>query len=255
MGKKMKFFDLEGKTMIVTGGSSGIGKAISCAAAASGAAVAVADINVTAAGELVRELEEAGLKAGVFKVDVSDSFSVGQLMNQVLDRYGSLDVVVNNAGILGDAEITAIDDEKWRRLMAVDLDGVFYCCREAVRIMKERHSGRIVNIASAGGKLGFPFAGVHYCAAKGAVMALTRQLAMQTGKYGIQVNAVAPGTTQTEMVKQRTPETLGYINSHIPLGRMGRPEETAAAVVFLASDAAGFITGETLDVNGGLYMA
>lgn len=251
----MSFFDLSGKVMVVTGGAAGIGKAISCVAAAAGATLVIADRNIAAAEELAAELNKSGFKADAVNADVADSSCVEKVLKEVAAKHGKLDVIVNNAGILGDAEITAIDDATWRRLMSVDLDGVFYCCREAVKIMREQKSGKIINIASAGGKLGFPFAGVHYCGAKGAVMAITRQLALQVGKYGIQVNSVAPGTTQTEMVKHRTPETLKYINSHIPVGRMGRPEETAAAVVFLASDASGFITGETVDVNGGLYMA
>jgi 3-oxoacyl-[acyl-carrier protein] reductase len=251
----MDFFNISGKVMVVTGGAAGIGKAISCAAVAAGAVLIIADRDISAARELALELDASGYKAAAIETDVSDSLSVRRMVNQVVESHGRLDVIVNNAGILGDAEITDIDDAAWRKFMSVDLDGVFYCCREAVRVMKPQKSGKIISTASAGGKLGFPFAGVHYCAAKGAVMALTRQLALQVGKYGIQVNAVAPGTTQTEMVKHRSPETLKYINSHIPVGRMGKPEETAAAVVFLASDAAGFITGETIDVNGGLYMA
>jgi 3-oxoacyl-[acyl-carrier protein] reductase len=251
----MGFFELSGKVMVVTGGAAGIGKAISCFSAAAGATLVIADCNIVTAGELAAEINKSGYKADAIYVDVSDSSSVENLIKDVVATYGKLDVIVNNAGILGDAEIIDIDDTTWRQLISVDLDGVFYCCREAVKIMKKQKSGKIINIASAGGKLGFPFAGVHYCGAKGAVMSITRQLSLQVGKYGIQVNSVAPGTTQTEMVKHRTSETLKYINSHIPLGRMGRPEETAATVVFLASDAASFITGETVDVNGGLYMA
>ena len=247
-------FDLTDKVIVVTGGGAGIGKAISCAVASLGAAAVIADKNIAAADTLVRELSGLNLKAKAVETDVSKSGDVEKMLNIVVKEFGRLDVIVNNAGILGDAEILDISDEVWRRFMSVDLDGVFYCCREAVRIMKTQGYGRIISIASAGGKLGFPFAGVHYCAAKGAVMALTRQLAMQVCKYGIRVNAVSPGTTQTELVKHRSQETLNYIYSRIPAGRLGRPEETAAAVVFLASDAAGFITGETIDVNGGLFM-
>jgi len=248
-------FDLSSKVIIVTGGGAGIGKAISCSVAALGATTVIADINMDVAGAVVEELTALGLRATAIETDVSRSASVENLVNKVIKDFGKLDVMINNAGILGDAEIVDITDEDWKRFNSVNLDGVFYCCREAVRAMKTRGSGRIISIASVGGKLAFPFAGVYYCAAKGAVMALTRQLAIQVAKYGIQVNAVAPGTTQTEMVKHRSPEKMDYIYSRIPMGRLAKPEEIAAPVVFLASDAAGFITGETFDPNGGLYMA
>jgi len=248
-------FDLTSKIVIVTGGAAGIGKAISCAVAALGATAVIADKNEDAASALAGELTSMALKAKAVQTDVTEAGSVEKLIKNVVRDFGRLDVIVNNAGILGDADILDISDEEWRRFMSVDLDGVFYCCREAVRVMKKQGYGRIISIASAGGKLAFPFSGVHYCAAKGAVMALTRQLALQVSKYGILVNAVAPGTTQTEMIKHRSPEKVDYMNSRIPVGRLGRPEETAAAVVFLASDEASFITGETIDVNGGLYMA
>jgi len=248
-------YALTGKSVIVTGGAAGIGKAIVCAVAARGAAAVIADRDLAAARALEGELRAHELKAFAVGADVSNSAGVAALMEETVRLCGRIDVVVNNAGILGDAEILDITDEAWRRMMSVDLDGVFYCCRESVRQMKRQGGGKIINIASAGGKLGFPYAGVHYCAAKGAVMALTRQLALQLGPEKIYVNCVAPGTTQTEMVRHRSEETIQYIRSHIPLGRMGSPMDTAAAVVLLAGDSAGFITGETIDVNGGLYMA
>ena len=248
-------FDLSSKVIVITGGGSGIGKAISCAAAALGAVAVIADINADAAKTLAEELTALNLRATAIETDVSRSGSVENLVNRTVKDFGRLDVIVNNAGILGDAEIVDIRDEDWKRFNSVNYDGVFYCCREAVRVMKKQGCGKIINIASVGGKLAFPYAGVHYCAAKGAVMALTRQLALQVAQYGIQVNAVAPGTTQTEMVKHRSPEKLSYICDRIPMGRLANPEEIAAPVIFLASDAAGFITGETFDANGGLYMS
>lgn len=247
-------FDLTSKIIVVTGGGGGIGKAVSCAVASLGATAVIADINLGAAALLAKELTDLKLSAVAVENDVSKSAAVRSMLEQVVKDFGRLDVIVNNAGILGDADILDITDDEWRRFMSIDLDGVFYCSREAVRIMKKQGYGKIIGMASVGGKIGFPFAGVHYCAAKGAIMAFTRQLALQVGKYGIQVNAVAPGTTMTELVKHRGEERLKYIASRFPVGRMGMPEETAAAVAFLASDAAGFITGETIDVNGGLYM-
>lgn len=247
-------FDLIDKIAVVTGGSGGIGQDIVLALAANGAKVILADIADDTGYSLSKKMRSKGLEVTYVYVDVTDSASVEKLMNKAVELYGSLDIVVTSAGLLGDSEITEISDENWQKLMRVNLEGVFYCCREAVKIMEKQGSGKIINIASAGGKLGFPFAGVHYCSSKGGVMALTRQLALQIGNKGITVNAVAPGTTKTEMIKNRSNEKVNYIISHIPVGRMGLPRDSAAAVVFLASSSSDFITGETIDVNGGLYM-
>jgi NAD(P)-dependent dehydrogenase (short-subunit alcohol dehydrogenase family) len=247
-------FDLKGDIAIVTGGSKGIGKAIVCALASAGATVIIADIDESSGQQICDELSANGLQAEMAKTDITDSKSVEALMDYTVKKYGKIDILVNNAGILGDASITEISDEDWDRLMAVNLTGAFYCCRAAVRHMLGKRKGKIINIASTGGKQGFPLAGVHYCASKGAIMALTRQLALQVSPQGIHVNAVAPGTTETEMIKNRSEEKKKFIISRIPMGRMGRPEDTAAAVVFLASKAGDYITGETIDVNGGLYM-
>lgn len=247
-------FNLKEKTAVVTGGCGGIGKDIVLALAAVSANVVLADISEEMGEKLSKDMQNEGLTVKFIKTDVTDSRSVRNLMESTVESFGSLDIVVNSAGLLGDSEIINISDENWQRIMKVNLDGVFYCSREAVRIMEKQGSGKIINIASAGGKLGFPFAGVHYCASKGGVMALTRQLALQVGHKGITVNAVAPGTTETGMIKNRSEEMVDYIIKHIPIGRMGLPRDSAAAVVFLASSSANYITGETLDVNGGLYM-
>lgn len=247
-------FDLSGDIAVVTGGSRGIGKAIVYALASAGATVIIADVDESNGQQICDELSANGLQAEMVKTDITESKNVEALMKYIVDKYGKLDVLVNNAGILGDVSITEISDQDWSRLMSVNLTGAFYCCRAAVRHMLEKRKGKIINIASTGGKQGFPLAGVHYCASKGGIMALTRQLAIQVSPQGIHVNAVAPGTTETEMIKNRSEEKRKYIISKIPVGRMGRPEDTAAAVLFLASKAGDYITGETIDVNGGLYM-
>jgi len=247
-------FDLTGKTAIVTGGNGGIGREIVLALAAVGAKVISVDINEQLGIEICEDMKKSNLDVSFKKVDITSSESVKNLVDSTVKDCGSLDIIVNSAGILGDSEITQISDEDWDKLMRVNLDGIFYCCREAVRVMEVQRSGKIINIASAGGKLGFPFAGVHYCSSKGGVMALTRQLALQVGSKGINVNAVAPGTTETGMIKNRSQEVVDYIINHIPVGRMGLPKDIAAAVVFLASASSDYITGETIDVNGGLYM-
>ncbi|WP_422448011.1 SDR family NAD(P)-dependent oxidoreductase [Thermoanaerobacterium sp. DL9XJH110] len=247
-------FSLDGRIAIVTGGAKGIGKSIVLALSKVGAITVIADIDALSGQELERNLKQKGLKAEFMQVDVSESESVNKMIDEVVEKYGKIDILVNNAGILHDAQITDIDDATWDRVIKVNLTGVFYCCRAVVPHMIRQKYGKIINIASAGGKLGFPFAGVDYCATKGGIMALTRQLALQISKYGINVNAVAPGTTETELIKDRSEDQKRYIISRIPVGRMGRPEDTAAAVVFLASSGSDYITGETIDVNGGLYM-
>ncbi|MCF6097128.1 3-oxoacyl-ACP reductase FabG [Thermovorax subterraneus] len=247
-------FSLDGRIAIVTGGAKGIGKSIVLALGTVGATTVIADIDANSGRELEKSLKQKGLKVEFIQVDVSVSKSVNKMVEEVLEKYGKIDILVNNAGILHDAQITDIDDETWERVIRVNLTGVFYCCRAVVPHMIRQRYGKIINIASAGGKMGFPYAGVDYCASKGGIMALTRQLALQISKYGINVNAVAPGTTETELIKDRSEEQKRYIISRIPMGRMGRPEDTAAAVVFLASSGSDYITGETIDVNGGLYM-
>lgn len=247
-------FELKDKTAIVTGGSGGIGKDIVIALASVGANVILADILDESGEKISSEMRSKGLSVTYQRVDVTNSKSVKNLMEKSIDLYGTLDIVVNSAGLLSDNEIINISDEEWSKIMKVNMDGVFYCCREAVRIMERQGSGKIINIASAGGKMGFPFAGVHYCGSKGGVMALTRQLALQVGYKGITVNAVAPGTTQTGMINKRSKEVVDYIISRIPVGRMGLPKDIAAAIIFLASSSSDFITGETIDINGGLYM-
>lgn len=247
-------FDLKGKTALVTGGASGIGKAIVTALCALGASIVIADVSEAAALALCKELKDESCVADFINTDVSDSKSVKAAVGYAAEKYRKLDIMVNDAGLLSDKRIWEITDAEWRRLMNVNLDGVFYCCREAVIHMKENGGGKIINIASAGGKLGFPYAGVHYCASKGGVMALTRQLASQVAGYGIRVNAVAPGTTATRLIENRPLDKVEYIINKLPLRRLGTPQDTAAAVALLASDSSNYMTGETIDVNGGLYL-
>jgi NAD(P)-dependent dehydrogenase (short-subunit alcohol dehydrogenase family) len=248
-------FSLDNKVAIVTGGAKGIGKSIVLALSEAGATTIIADIDVDKGKELEKCMNNIKkLKAEFVFTDVSDSKSVNKLVDYVIKKFKRIDIIVNNAGILHDAFITDIDDATWDKVLNVNLRGVFYCCRAVIPHMINQKYGKIINIASAGGKLGFPYAGVDYCASKGGVMALTRQLANQVSKYGINVNAVAPGTTETDLIKNRNEKQKKFITSKIPLGRMGKPEDTAAAVLFLASSGADYITGETLDVNGGLYM-
>lgn len=247
-------FNLEGKIALVTGGNGGIGREIVLALAAVGANVISCDISEELGEDLCENMRKAGLSVEFKKLDVTNSLEVDLLMDSIVEEFGTLDILVNSAGVLGDNMITQISDDEWERVLRVNLDGSFYTCRKAISIMEEKRSGKIINIASVGGKLGFPFAGVHYCSSKGGIMALTRQLALQVGAGNINVNAVAPVTTKTDMIKSRPEDVIRHIEESIPMGKMASTKDTASAVVFLASDSSSYITGETIDVNGGLYM-
>lgn len=247
-------FTLKQKVAIITGGAKGIGKSICKTLGLAGATVIIADIDDENGEVTCEQLHHDGVQCNFIKTDITKSQEVSTLVDEVLGKYGQIDILVNNAGILQDGFITDITDESWDRMMAVHLKGTFLTCKSVVPHMIKRKRGKIINIASMGGKMGFPLAGVHYCAAKGGIMAFTRQLALQLGPYNIQVNSIAPGTTATEMIIHRDPEQLKNIVEEIPLKRLGMPEDTAFAVLFLASSWADYITGETIDVNGGKYM-
>jgi 3-oxoacyl-[acyl-carrier protein] reductase len=264
---------LHGNVAVVTGGGSGIGEATCLRLAAEGARVAVLDIDERAA-ELTAGLAGEGLAV---QADVSDSAAVDRALARVEQELGPVDVWVNNAGIPGSAErvnarveqqiadlsagrpistpleaLVEMSDEEWRRMMAVHLDGTFYGTRAAARSMAARGNGSIVNIASIcgiEGCTGFP----HYSAAKGGILSFTRSVAKELIQQGVRVNAIAPGFIETPMMASSMSETLQAATTmQTPAGRLGRPEEIAATVVFLAGDDASFFVGETVSPNGGL---
>ncbi len=247
-------FDLAGQVAIVTGGSSGIGEAIVYALSVAGARVIAADVDADRGHRVCAHLHANGYAAELVRTDVTDSRSVGDLIRYVVQKYGAIDILVNDAGTLHDGDITTITDQDWASSLATNLTGVFYCCRAVLPHMRKAHRGKIINISAADARQAFPFAGVDYCAANGGVMAFTRQLALQECSYGIVVNAVAPGAIDTGMLQHRTDADRKYMMSRIPVGRLGSPEEVAAAVLYLASGGAEYILGETVDVNGGLYF-
>ncbi len=246
--------DLTGKISIVTGGAQGIGRSIALTLARKGSDVIIADVNIQKAYETAEEIRKIGRKSLAIKVDVTDKNEVQRKFTEAINEFKGVDILVNNAGILQDAFITDISEEGWDRAIDVNLKGVFLCSQFVISHMVKKKKGKIINIASIGGKDGFPLAGAHYSASKAGVMGFTRQLAKQVAPYGIAVNAVAPGTTESGMISHRTDTQKAELITKIPLGRLGRPEDTAEAVAFLASNEADFITGETLDVCGGLYM-
>jgi 3-oxoacyl-[acyl-carrier protein] reductase len=247
--------DLSGKTALVTGGSRGIGRACSELLARAGARVAVNCHVETPWAELVaRKIREAGGDAFALAADVSVRSEAEMLVDETVDRFGGIDIVVNNAGIWKRAPIDEMSDGEWHEMLAVNLTGTFHVVRAAVPAMKAAGSGRIVNIGSTAGQRGEAFH-AHYATTKGGVIALTKSLAVELAPNGITVNCVAPGWTDTDMARDAlTGDDAPSILRTIPLGRAGRPEEVAAAVVFLASDLASYITGEIVNVNGGSVL-
>ncbi len=245
---------LTGKVALVTGAARGIGKAIALALAREGCDVVISDIDQEKAQATARDIEDMGRKALAVRTDVSKLEDVKALFEKTIEVFGRLDILVNNAGIIRRGTLEDHSDSDWELVMAVNLRGTYYCSREAARIMKRQGSGRIISISSVAGKVGDITSAPSYGPSKGAVNALTKSLARALAPFGITVNAVAPHAIETEMSAEWSEERRRAVISQIPLGRMGKPEEVAAAVVFLASEEAAFITGEILDVNGGYLM-
>ena len=246
--------DLAGQIAVVTGGAQGIGRAICLTLAREGAAIAVVDINLEGARKTAGLVESGGGRAFAVQTDVSSEDSVKTLYAKVNTELGDISILVNNAAICTMKPILEIDAEEWDRTFAVNLRGTFLMSREAFRLMKERQKGRIINIASAAAKIGGVAAGAHYSASKAGVICFTKSLALQAAPYRINVNAVCPGPTRTEMTDAWGDEMNKAFAAMIPWKEYGEPQDAAEAVAFLASDKARYITGEILDVNGGLVM-
>ncbi len=245
---------LKGRVALVTGGSRGIGKVIALELAHEGAKVAINyQSNEAAANDVARLIEKIGSAAFTCKADVSSFPDAVRMRDAVAANLGTVDILVNNAGIVSDKSFLKMTHEAWRKVLAVNLDGVFNCTKVFLDGMLDKRWGRIVNITSLIGQIG-NFGQANYAASKAGVMAMTKTLAKELARKGITVNAVAPGFIETEMVDSIPEKVKERIIAEIPLGRFGRAEEVAGAVVFLVSSDGDYITGHELSVNGGLYV-
>ncbi|MEQ9693245.1 3-oxoacyl-[acyl-carrier-protein] reductase [Shimia sp. SDUM112013] len=243
-------FDLTGKTALVTGASGGIGGAIAKALHAAGATVGLSGTRVEPLEALAAELGE---RAHVLPCNLGDSEAVDALPKQAIAAMGSLDILVNNAGITRDQIFMRMSDEEWQNVLDVNLTSTMRLCRGVMRPMMKARWGRIINISSIVGATGNP-GQANYAASKAGMVGLTKSIAYEVASRGITANAVAPGFIATAMTDKLTDDQKGKINAQIPAARMGSPEEIAAAVLYLASNEAGYVTGTTLHVNGGMAM-
>jgi 3-oxoacyl-[acyl-carrier protein] reductase len=250
----MAMWDLTGKSALVTGASRGIGRAIAVALAEAGADVAVNySGSEAAAAETVAAIEALGRKAIMVKANVGKTAEFEEMVAKTLEAFGKLDILVNNAGITRDNLIMRMKEEDFDEVIEINLKGVFNGIKSVTRQMMKQRSGRIINISSVVGVLGN--AGqANYVAAKAGVIGLTKSAAKELASRSITVNAVAPGFIVTDMTDKLPEEMKSKLLSEIPLGKLGRPEDIAAAVIYLASDAASYMTGQTIHVDGGMYM-
>jgi 3-oxoacyl-[acyl-carrier protein] reductase len=239
------------RVAVVTGAAGGIGRSICRMFFDAGARIVVADLDGEAASALACELVPDGARAVGFAHDARSSAEADALMAFAVETFGSLDILVTAAGLFPPAWLQDIDDDAWRNVLAINLDGVMYCSRAAAPLMGE--GGAMVHIASLAGHRGAP-RHAHYAAAKGGVLAFTRTLAAELAPEGIRVNAVSPGLIDTTMIEPVMERRGDLLLASTPMGRVGTPDEVAGTICFLASDLASFITGETIQINGGLYI-
>jgi 3-oxoacyl-[acyl-carrier protein] reductase len=245
---------LTGKVAMVTGAGRGIGREIALTFAREGATVVISDLaKETVEGALV-ETRAHGGDGMALVMDVTKEGDIRSGFEKLLERYGTLDILVNNAGICRNVKIMDISLDEWNRFLSVNLTSVFLCSKEALKAMMPMNRGKIVNLGSMAGKIGGIVAGAHYSAAKAGVICLTKSLALQAAPFNIQVNGLAPGLIATQMTEEWGEELTKAFIEKIPLKRSGSPADVAEAALFLASNRSDYITGEIIDVNGGLLM-
>ena len=247
--------DLTGRVALITGAGRGMGRASAERIAADGARVVVNDLDEARAAEVADRLVSEGAEAVGVAADVSDAVDVSRLVDTTSERFGGVDILVNNAGVLRRTGILALDEDEWDLVLDVNLKGTYLCTRAVLPAMKEAGWGRVVNISSSAGRSVSTLGGPHYTTAKAAVLGFTRAVAREMAPFGITLNAVCPGLVNTEMVSEviTGAQVRDYADS-FPIGRLAEPEEVAELVAFLASDRAAYITGASLDINGGDLM-
>lgn len=240
------------KIVLVTGGTKGIGRAITVYFARKGAIVNVIySKDDTAADQLKEEFEKQGYKLALHKVSIEETEKVERVIKDIVGRYSIIDILVNNAGIVRDQYFLMMSKENWSKVIDVNLNGVFNCCKSVVPVMLEKREGRIINISSTGGIMGNP-GQTNYAASKAGLIGFSKSLARELAPYNINVNTIAPGFVKTNMIKEMNSKVKEAALDNIPIRRFGNPEEIAKVVGFLASDAASYIVGDTIVVDGGL---
>jgi len=248
-------FSLKGKIALVTGAARGMGRTHALALAAQGAKIALTDYKASDCDTVHREIASLGGESSTYTMDVSKKNQIEKTFDEVIKRYGRLDILVNNAGIFKSVAAVDLTEEEWDKMIDINLKGQFFCAQRAAKEMAKNKWGRIINISSvASGGAGIGISGgAHYTASKGGILGMTETLAGEWATLGITVNAIAPGAIDTPMVNSAhmPKEAVQAMLAHIPLHRFGKPEEISAAVVFLASQEAGYMTGATLYIDGG----
>lgn len=243
---------LQGKVAIITGAATGNGFAIAKAFAREGARVMIADVAAEQAKEAADVIMDDGGQASALSIDVTNAQDVQRMIQNTLELFGSVDVLVNNAGVIGRYDILDVTEAEWDRIMTVNLKGTFLCAQAAARQMVKQGQGNIINIASIAAESMDPVI-VPYCASKGAVRTLTKGMALALAKRGVRVNAIGPGPIYTNLNRDKldVPANMAAVVSHIPMGRVGRPDDLTGSAIFLASDESAYVTGITLYVDGG----
>ena len=249
-----RIFTLADRVAIVTGGTRGIGKVIAMQLAKAGTNVVVVGRDQEKGDAVVNEIRQSGGNAALVLGDISDDNQCREIVQKAVDTFGQIDILVNCAGGLTATPIESITREEWDNILGVNLSGTFFMIQSALPYLEKSKAGRVINISSNAGRMGGYANSQSYTASKGGVIAITKGIARKLAPKQITVNVVCPGTTKTEMSQEYDEETLKTLLGRIPIGRLGKPEDTAAAVCFFASEEAGFITGAVLDVNGGMYM-
>lgn len=244
---------LKDKIAIVTGGANGLGKETCILFAKNGAKVVIADYNFDAALKVHNEIKELGFDSIPVKVDVADRESVDAMVKEVIDTYGKIDILINNAGITRDSTLVKMTQTQWDQVIATNLTGIFNCCQAVAPHMIEQKYGKIVNTSSVVGTSG-NFGQINYAATKAGVIGMTKSLAKELGRKGINVNAIAPGFVATDMVAAMPEKVLNTMVEKIPMQRLGKPIEIANAYMFLASDMASYVNGTTLEVDGAIMF-